>query len=106
VIAGAASFGFGSGQLDECQRVVREVVRAHRASGLKGEAAIEEAAADLGMERRRVRGLLYGEVYALALAEYLGLRARYGAWLDHRAARLIAEAEILRARRAALSEAA
>lgn len=81
---------------------VRSVVGDLRRSGLKSADAVQEAARRLGISDRRVRSYLYGEVVAVLAEEYLSVRERFAQHLDHEAARLSTQAELLRARRAAM----
>lgn len=94
--------------ITELRGIVARTVEPHRARGMK--AAWHAAAAQLGVSARRVRAYLNGEVRCVTAWEAEMLRAREAALLDARAARLRAEldgieAAIAAARRRADGEA-
>jgi hypothetical protein len=84
--------------------MAREAVRWHRATGAKVGAALERAAADLGLTARRVKALHYGEPVALRADELVLARQRWRIRLDHEAHMLEQRAALLRARCHAMAD--
>lgn len=81
----AMSWGKNS-VIDEAQGLARKAVRLHRQRGVKGDEAIECAALALGTTPRRVKGLLYSEVFHVARDEYRRLLSRWWASIDRETA--------------------
>lgn len=81
--------------------MVRERVRQLRGEGHKNADAIALTAEQLGLSERRVRGLLYGEVWCVVSDEYERIRAGWARSLDAEAERLEREAVALRRRASA-----
>ena len=84
---------------DEIGGLVREVAGRATAAGAKCDEAWERTGRTLGISARRVRTYLYERVTHVTAAEYLTVRQRFDDWCDREAARLDAEAALLRARR-------
>ena len=90
------------GYAGEIGDLVRELVRRHRARGLKQADATEAAARDLGISARRARAYVYGEAVSVVADEYFAVRDRFAKHLAREASRLAAESALLDARRAAM----
>lgn len=98
-----SNFSVSPDPLNGAMDIARHTVRGKRQKGSKIGAAIEQAALALGTTPRRTRALLYGEVFAVARAEYYRLLDRFLAHLDAEAVELEKEAEAVREHRRQLS---
>lgn len=69
---------------------VRRAILLRRARGHKNEHAIEDAAGALGLTTRKVKSLLYGEVFKVPAQEHRRILRRWWADMDQQAAEMIA----------------
>lgn len=92
-----------SREIEALSAIVREVVAAYRATGLKAEHARAQAAPDLGISERRCTAFIYGEIFTVCPAEAARIRAGFLSHLEREAARLTLRAAQATARRDALA---
>ena len=88
-----------SSAIRDAAQLVDDAVTAFRTRGYTRETALHQAALALGISPRRAKGLVYGEVFAMALDEYRQIKARFLRHLDDEAESLAARSEAARARR-------
>lgn len=79
--------------------LVDDVVQDYQSRGYRRLHAMEQAALALCITPRRVKGLIFGEVFRLAPGEYQFIRRRYLDHLDERADSLNARFEAVKAKR-------
>ena len=82
----------------DAAQLVDEAVTAFRNRGYTRERAVEQAALALGISHRRARGLIYGEVFAMAVDEYRAIKARFLRHLDEEAESLAGRLEAVKAK--------
>lgn len=73
---------------EPAQRVVRRALRLRHALGWKQDAAFEDTATALGTTARRVRSLIRGEVFKVAIEEYRAFVRRQWTDVDQQTAEL------------------